>query len=143
MKKISALFVVIIATSFAIRAQGNLQFNQVLHEKFSATGSGTNTLIGTITVPASKVWKIESGSLVNSTYFTPLEYIWCMTVDAQIITGGTTNGSAGGYTGYYPMTTLSPVWLPAGTYNVNVSSQAISGNPYTATLSVIEYNIIP
>ena len=56
------IFTFIIVTSF-LKAQGNLQFNQVLILDATVAGNA-------VTIPAGKVWKIESVAMVsNNSYF--------------------------------------------------------------------------
>ena len=94
-------------------AQGNLQFNQVLI--VDATPLGTP-----VTVPAGKVWKIESvGLSSNSAYF-------------QINWGGINYfvlNNSGNYANL-------PFWLPSGASVSFVGS--VNGK-----VSVIEFNVVP
>jgi hypothetical protein len=117
-------------------AQGNLQFNQA-------------KLVTAIeTVPAGKVWKIESviyhigqassgvqstnGGCNNSAYYesTAIEIAGTPTKVGQ----GTQAASYSNlsYTHSY---TILPLWLPSGT--------TLSGGTCLNKISVIEFNIIP
>jgi tRNA A58 N-methylase Trm61 len=61
------LYILIVLFVDTLSAQGNLQFNQVV--TYTGTGSGSFSYTSpTWTVPAGKVWKIESASpsLANS-----------------------------------------------------------------------------
>lgn len=116
-------------------AQGNLQFNQV---KLVSTQE---------TVPAGKVWKVESviyniaptatgyqsgaGSCSSNSYeSTAIEVAGVPTKVGQ----GTQPASYSNlvYTHSY---TILPLWLPAGTN--------LSGGTCLNKISVIEFNIIP
>ena len=127
------LFLVSIQTSFA---QGNLQFNQV-------------KLVSTIeTVPAGKVWKIESviynipsemssyqtsGSLscgVNTFWNFAIEVAGVPTKTGQGV--GSLQLSNISYTQGY---TELPIWLPGGA--------TLSGGPCLNKVSILEFNIIP
>ncbi len=130
------LFLVVISFGQCLVAQGNLQFNQV------------KLVTATETVPAGKVWKIESviynipsGS---NTYQTG-NYGDCSASDynrSSIIVDGTPTKigqgttplgySSGSYTHTY---TILPLWLPAGA--------TLSGGLCSNKISVIEFNIIP
>lgn len=130
--KITKLFffaTLFVFTSFKSFSQGNLQFNQVL---LLSDNVVTNTNLGT--VPAGKVWKIESFGGVA----------------AQAI-HGTLNGVPAGAlqkTAYQSVSTASlinqnsfslPVWLPAGTqlgYYGNLNGNIV-------WYSVVEFNILP
>ena len=61
------LLILAIAFSSASFAGGNLQFNQVINGEMVAVVPVSSTVIGSITVPAGKVWKIEAVSLISST----------------------------------------------------------------------------
>ncbi len=127
-------FVYIIIFGF-LYAQGNLQFNQV---KLVSTQE---------TVPAGKVWKVESviyniaptatgyqsgaGSCSSNSYeSTAIEVAGVPTKVGQ----GTQPASYSNlvYTHSY---TILPLWLPAGTN--------LSGGTCLNKISVIEFNIIP
>lgn len=105
-------------------SQGNLQFNQVL------TGSatlGTNGVSTILTVPAGKVWKIES---VNG---------WADCGSRLGITLNTISTLAS--------TSNFPIWLKAGdTFRLTVLINPGSGSacgPMNYYYSIIEFNIIP
>tara|TARA_Y100000385_G_C12562894_1_gene412936 strand:- start:131 stop:466 length:336 start_codon:yes stop_codon:yes gene_type:complete len=111
MKKL--ILIAICFISVQLFAQGNLQFNQVL---ILDANSGGNS----VTVPAGKVWKIESVALSNNNaYF-------------QIQWGGVNyfvlNNSA-------PYENL-PFWLPS---NESISLVA----NVNSKVSIIEFNVVP
>jgi hypothetical protein len=127
------LFILINQLAFA---QGNLQFNQV------------KLVTALETVPAGKVWKIESviyNIAEGSTTYQTGNYGNCNTNDynsAAIIVAGTPTKvgqgtsplgySSGSYVHSY---TILPIWLPAGT--------TLSGGICLNKISVIEFNITP
>jgi hypothetical protein len=129
------LFKLIFICFGALKAQGNLQFNQV-------------KLVTTLeTVAAGKVWKVESviyniaptatgyqsgaGSCNSTSYeSTAIEVAGVPTKVGQ----GTQPASYSNlvYTHSY---TILPLWLPAGT--------SLSGGTCLNKVSVIEFNVIP
>jgi hypothetical protein len=111
MKKIVVIALFFVATtSFA---QGNLQFNQVL------TYSGTSTASPNWTVPAGKVWKIETVNMVNFT--------------------GSSTFIVNNNTVLYNMNSTLPIWLkPGDNCKFSMTSNI---NPWF--VSIIEFNIIP
>lgn len=131
MKATKNLLTALIVSSFLIyssqniKAQGTLQFNQVLLLSSTAI---SNFTLGT--VPANKVWKVESfGGAAGNTI------------------QGYLNGNDAGYlysryfsTGAIRQESFKlPVWLPAGTqlgFNNNAAGQFI-------WFSIIEFNIVP
>ena len=134
MKKI--YFILFILLNQLAFTQGNLQFNQV------------KLVTALETVPAGKVWKIESviyNIAEGSTTYQTGNYGNCNTNDynsAAIVVAGTPTKvgqgtsplgySSGSYVHSY---TILPIWLPAGT--------TLSGGICLNKISVIEFNIIP
>jgi hypothetical protein len=123
---------ILTATFFAISmlsySQDNLEFNQIIQGELSGTVSGP-TIVGTITVPAGKVWKLETRSVVRTNYAT--------------VNVGRTSATIGGLLVYwdeYP--TQSPVWLSEGTYDVSIDVSN-GGIPYIFSYNGIEYNLEP
>jgi hypothetical protein len=103
-----------------LKAQNNLQFNAVRYIHLSCT-SGCNSIDSVITVPANKVWKIESefSTGPSTTY---------LYIDNTLIE----------YSG--SVVPATPIWLPAGTYTFSLNT---SGANSTGFFSVIEFNITP
>lgn len=124
-------------------AQGNLQFNQVINYVIPSqtvlnSGSNAASISGNLTVPANKVWKIESAS-----YKGKGNPAWTLTLDNYMLFTYTQT-SGGGQNLYWP--TPYPIWLPAGTYNWQ-STYYVNGNFFVtfegASISIIEFNIVP
>ncbi len=126
------------------KAQGNLQFNAVKRFTNNSVPIQVNVpaTAGSITVPANKVWKIESGSLSTNDAAYPLpvgNYANALMVDNQIIFAGFNGGGGGSWAIYSP-----PIWLSAGTYAIVARggySSAIYN--YSVAISAIEFNITP
>ena len=113
-------------------SQGNLQFNAVKRVTNSATVVyGGIVSVGSITVPADKVWKIESGSIIN----TQLATNTFLFIDNQILwsLSGANNQIL-----YSP-----PIWLPAGTYSIGLQNSTGGTQSFTTKISAVEFNIIP
>lgn len=127
MKKL--IFVLVFFVSLGANAQGNLQFNQVL--KVSATVE---------TVPAGKVWKIESyqqsnvSGTSNSTSTCDVARVRPYIIDGQIYHN--IKNIASGNAGYvYTAENRMPIWLRAG--------QTAATSCPSDFLSVIEFNVVP
>ena len=119
----------------SIMAQGNLQFNQV-------------KLVSALeTVPAGKVWKIESviynipqtASGYQSTNG-GCSYVYYESTAIEIAgiptkVGQGTQPAAYSNLAYTHSYTMLPVWIPAGT--------TLSGGTCLNKISVIEFNIVP
>jgi hypothetical protein len=127
-------------------AQGNLQFNQVINQTITTplgTGfSGSNNQTLVVTVPAGKVWKIESAHLsyqisTNTKYFV---------ADATnentqlVLNGGVIAVESDDF-----YKTPGPIWLAEGTHTFILQGFINSGSQYrwNAFITAIEFNIIP
>lgn len=101
-------------------AQGNLQFNQVI--LFTVP---LNTTVA-FSVPAGKVWKIESVGMGG----TSSSSLLLRDAGSNVITyfTGANNNAA------------LPFWLPS---SFNGSFQSTGTNPYRDVISIIEFNIVP
>ena len=109
----SLVLIAICFVSLQLSAQGNLQFNQVLSLDANSAGNP-------VSVPAGKVWKIESVAFSsNNAYF-------------QIQWGGVNYFVLNNTTPYANL----PFWLPS---NESVSLVA----NVNAKVSIIEFNIVP
>lgn len=123
-----------------LSAQGTLQFNQVMvgtvQGNTIATGAETN--IGTITVPANKVWKVESVS-----------YLYLSGVNWTPLFGSTDYARFGDITVAMNFASGSssvhfPIWLKEGTYNVYAKKQNQTGGyQVKVAYSAIEFNVVP
>lgn len=107
--------------SFGAKAQGSLQFNQVLLLSTNSNGQSW-------TVPAGKVWKVSSASVSGN--FSNFMAIGL-------------NGTSYWYTPNYSVdqgrfSLTLPLWLPAGT-----SLSLPFANTVDRFASVIEFNVVP
>jgi hypothetical protein len=114
------LFLLIFLSFGALKAQGNLQFNQVINMVF--TGANTTP----VTVPAGKVWKIENCMLntPSNNYAYMLYNGVYYNLRQQLSSAHNVN---------------FPFWLASGT------SVTFGGNGGGAggMLSILEFNIVP
>jgi hypothetical protein len=124
MKKIISALVLIFCVTFFTqesKAQGNLQFNQVILLDIAATGTYT------INVPAGKVWKIESAASHNGSN----TGIILRNSAAQAI-GMFSNSST-------VATSCFPFWLPSG-FSGSFQNGTSGGR---ISISIIEFNVVP
>lgn len=140
MKYITSLLftVLLVLVTNTVSAQGDLQFSQVINYDLFVQANGS-TYYGTdevtLTVPAGKVWKIESGHLseriTNSNqYHIPGGYLL---LDGSIIAGESSNN-------YDPK---FPIWLSPGTYTITLQGGTNSSDyAWTAFVSIIEFNVV-
>jgi len=133
MKKI-LLLISILFISLGAKAQGNLQFNAV--KRFSnnslTVAYGATVSAGSITVPADKVWKIESGS--------------CSTIEGGVVYGSHLsigNQLLFSHSNAQVFYHSPPIWLPAGTYSISIYNSSGGAYIFKTNISAIEFNIIP
>ena len=107
-------------------AQGNLQFNQVLHLEITCCTAST------FTVPVGKVWKIEGSMAYTNNYPTRITAINGNPMEAYL-TGYT-------YLNYGVLPIPLPYWLPT---NTQVSFSTGNTIGYKGYVSIIEFNVIP
>jgi hypothetical protein len=141
-------FLIIALSSLSIlsKAQGNLQFNQVLTYSGNLTslgsgGSGTTASSPTYTCPAGKVWKIESKTRAPKLVMYSYGLLKCYLNSILFTDLYTTDGSLGGSA---HMIDNAPIWLKAGD-NIYYEYINTGNGNYTTSyyLSIIEYNIVP
>ena len=130
--------------SFEGKSQGTLEFNQVKFLTNVATGTGPQTCCSAstvvLTVPAGKVWKIESSSLKKTSNTSPgfiqgFNTGEGISINDMVLYRATTSTETG--------IAEKPVWLPAGSYNWLVHHDNVVNYTYTGALSIIEFNIVP
>jgi hypothetical protein len=130
MKKIISFIALILC--FAVsKAQNNLQFNRavlVRADSISNCGGGCpdTILYQNFTVPANKVWKIESINYNPGNYVLFLDGNSFPRVTSQI-------------------PTTYPIWLPSGTYAIyfgTFNSANSATGQYSYLLSALEFNVV-
>ena len=106
-----------------VSAQGNLQFNQVkLYDLTSGTAQA-------FTVPAGKVWKIESAGAGQTGCSVYLQNSSAVSMAYLYISSASSTES------------VFPIWLPSG-----FVGDFLYGNgcaPFKGMVSIIEFNVIP
>ena len=132
------LFIAALSLSSLSFAQGNLQFNQVVNLEYPATVTGnTMATIGTITVPANKVWKIEHANITRDAgayFYSKNIYASLYLNNIRVVSEKHSN---------MQFADPLPLWLSEGTYSVILSNETSSVFLYIPTISAIEFNVIP
>lgn len=136
-----------IVLSSAALGQGNLQFNQVISETFSIFGNAYNTFYNatdTYTVPAGKVWKIESISYsatsANGTY---LPSFFLNVNGTRVLYNYGTQRNQFDYGGTL---NAQPIWMKGGDvvlFSMRNGCSTTCAQSVNGHLSIIEFNIIP
>ena len=128
------LFIYLIPFSFyfGLKAQYNLQFNQVI--TLNGTACPTNSVIDVGTVPTNKVWKLENWTNSNeiSILFNNSQFN-----NHYIHVYGNQNGTQANLS-----SNLNPIWLKAGDIiSVRTTLNQCHLRPYF--FSIIEFNLTP
>ena len=132
------LFIAICFVSLKLSAQGNLQFNQVVNPVISGQWTSNETFFGTITVPANKVWKIESASLMYSNNGGPIvSSAHASGLHARI-----------GFNRIHSnqlefQSSTFPIWLSEGTYDCVLVAGWSTNYQIHLGVSAIEFNVVP
>ena len=119
------LVIVFLGLNLLGYSQGNLQFNQAL--LINATANNSTQW----TVPAGKVWKLESMGVNASAVY--VYFNGTMAFEYWGATGSTGNN------GYARSADSSPLWLPAGTVVGHYSNATTAYRWF----SILEFNIVP
>ena len=135
LKKILFISLLILCSNLIYSQGFNLEFSQPILKEISGTTTGPSgwKLVSTttFTVPASKIWKIESG---GTTFLDGLASI----NNANLLI----NSNVIYYGGPYTPNSF-PIWLQAGTYNFKLTSDVSSGVLINGFISGVEYNLVP
>jgi hypothetical protein len=115
MKKILTIIALTLIIQTASKAQGNLQFNQVLSYTGNVYNYGNYSASPVWTVPSGKVWKIES-------YTRDFLMINNISINGNTITGNN-------------------IWLKSG--DILQCNPTSYSTGYNYLFSIIEFNIIP
>ena len=142
---ISFLFI-----STGIYSQGNLQFNRVINLEYTQNLSGTDTnagnigetLLETVTIEENKVWKVVSAAITKGDR---------LRGDSPLYPVGRAVGLFFNKTKIYQSKSLTldqqqiinmPIWISSGTKNVIAYMAGEDDDPYTISVSIIEFNIV-
>ena len=109
MKKTISIFAFLLAFTTNSFAQGNLQFNQVINGNTApVTFNYATQTLGTIVVPAGKVWKIEGTTYTRTNSGDTGTLAYYVFIDRHVAwTGWSANNQKPNF----------PLWLPAGTFS--------------------------
>lgn len=126
MKRLFVVLIAVFGLSLTGFSQGTLQFNDV---KLFTWANTINSpyLSAVYTVPAGKVWKIESAGSNNNVSIFQINGQY---TSQSINSGGTSTGADN-----------LPIWLPAGAtiqFSGSYSSSGLGGY-----VSILEFNVVP
>lgn len=156
MKKLLLSTLLILSINYLF-AQGNLQFNRVISTTVSVTAGSSpelnGTLVGSITVPAGKVLKLESVSTYLNDNTGDIKWFYTQS------SVGSQGCWIGGHLVWAPFwytdtgstnidksveTSRFPIWYSEGTHEIRVRYKTNfgAGEFYVVSYSAIEFNII-
>ena len=140
---ISFLFI-----SIGIYSQGNLQFNRVINLEYTQNLNGNaETLLESITLEENKVWKVVSASITEGDFQRGGIPLYRTSNDVGLFINKTKIYAAWGSLA----TTISnqsvrmPIWISSGSGTKNILAYMVNANinPYTISISIIEFNVVP
>ena len=134
MKLHLTLLTFILISINSVFSQNNLQFNNAIMGQ--VTGIPNTVSVGTIVVPAGKVWKLESTSLSNISGTYP-------TISNQ----GPMTAFIGNMIAFSSGTEFNdlklPIWLPSGSYSISINVSNYPQSNHSFNYSGIEFNLVP
>jgi hypothetical protein len=143
MKNLISIFLLSLLINFKSFGQGNLVFNNTIYKEFSHYNPGTTGLenVGTFTVPAGKVWKIES--ILNSYDFDPVA-----SPGANFSGAGSWSIKKQGGNVFHTIkqgdaAQSDIIWLNTGSYELNLYKTPSSNYRFNLLLTGIEFNLVP
>ena len=117
MKKFLLFTFLILFVFISVRAQGNLEFNQVLNYEFTSAGSS-------FTVPAGKVWKLENVMITSTNNYA------CLVYNGNTYIMRQHNTSSSAWDNF-------PFWIGSN------KTFTLGGGCASGFISIIEFNVIP
>lgn len=128
-------------------SQGNLQFNRVINIEFSRVLFALNSADTTLTVPANKVWKIESAASGYSIDTTVLNTAtaYRSAITAIYLNGALIFNPQNASLHYNPF----PIYLSSGaTYRLGIKNYGPNeaSSDYLlskAFITILEFNVVP
>lgn len=108
----------------------NLGFSQIQNQEYNSVlvQNRDELIVGTITVPTNKVWKITSGSSSRSD---GSDGACSICVNNHIVFRRNYNYNESN----------TPIWLSSGTYSIKLKNYETSNRYFDGSLSIVEFNI--
>ena len=131
---LTLLTFILISINSVFSQNNNLQFNNAIMGQ--VTGIPNTVSVGTIVVPAGKVWKLESTSLSNISGTYP-----------TIANQGHMTAFIGNMIAFSCGTEFNnlklPIWLPSGSYSISINVGNYPQSNHSFNYSGIEFNLVP
>lgn len=147
MKSVVTLAFVVTSLFNALFAQSELQFNRVVNEIIvpsdNNNGSQENYELNAFTIPAGKVWKIESvfsREINNNDQGANSNFPGSICPEVYYRLSGTIPYALMSYRGTNVPSEI--LWLPEGTYDIATKCGSAADNG-VISISGIEFNVVP
>lgn len=149
MKKLILISFLFIST--VVYSQGNLQFNRVINLEYTQNLNGTDssasntgeTLLESITIEENKVWKVVSAAITGGDRFRGDNPLYPYGEDVGLFINKTKiyQSMSSGAT-HTQQTIRMPIWISSGTKNIITYMADTDPDPFTISISIIEFNIV-
>ena len=149
MKKLILVSFLFIST--VVYSQGNLQFNRVINLEYSQNLNGTNssasnigeTLLESITIEENKVWKVVSAAITGGDRNRGDSPLYPYGNDVGLFINKTKiYQSMSNVATHNQQTIRMPIWISSGTKNIITYMSGTDTDPFTISISIIEFNIV-
>ena len=149
MKKLILISFLFIST--IVYSQGNLQFNRVINLEYSQNLNGTNssasnigeTLLESITIEENKVWKVVSAAITGGDRNRGDSPLYPYGNDVGLFINKTKiYQSMSNVATHNQQTIRMPIWISSGTKNIITYMSGTDTDPFTISISIIEFNIV-
>ena len=149
MKKLILISFLFIST--VVYSQGNLQFNRVINLEYSQNLNGTNsnasnigeTLLESITIEENKVWKVVSAAITGGDRNRGDSPLYPYGNDVGLFINKTKiYQSMSNVATHNQQTIRMPIWISSGTKNIITYMSGTDTDPFTISISIIEFNIV-
>tara|TARA_B100000886_G_scaffold319579_1_gene260436 strand:- start:90 stop:563 length:474 start_codon:yes stop_codon:yes gene_type:complete len=149
MKKLILISFLFVST--VVYSQGNLQFNRVINLEYSQNLNGTNssasnigeTLLESITIEENKVWKVVSAAITGGDRTRGDSPLYPYGNDVGLFINKTKiYQSMSNVATHNQQTIRMPIWISSGTKNIITYMSGTDADPFTISISIIEFNIV-
>ena len=151
MKKLILISFLFIST--VVYSQGNLQFNRVINLEYTQNLNGTDTsasntgetLLETITLEENKVWKVDSAAITGGDRIRGDSPLYPYGNNVGLFINKTKIYQSMSSNEVHNSQTIHlPVWISSGsgTKNIITYMAGTDPDPFTISISIIEFNII-
>lgn len=149
MKKLILISFLFIST--VVYSQGNLQFNRVINLEYTQNLNGTNssasnigeTLLESITIEENKVWKVVSAAITGGDRNRGDSPLYPYGNDVGLFINKTKiYQSMSNVATHNQQTIRMPIWISSGTKNIITYMSGTDTDPFTISISIIEFNIV-